>query len=216
MDFYTMQIFVMDNLSRFSAEFLLPLRSLLIAIIVFLLGLVIAEIIRYLIYGLLCLARWEKICDNLGITKYFHKVRVDVNATVASSDFLFWFLVLYFFMRALAITDFKWLNTIAEVYLKFLPSILKASIFMISSICLANLLGKIILITVKFPLASISSSMSKVLLINLGIYHSLVTLGLGQRETQIIVLILITVLTIALLFTWISKQGKVYKLVRIE
>lgn len=139
------------------ASFLGILPNLLGAIVLFIVGLLLASWARRLVVGLLKLVKLEKLTKNAGVDKYLSKAEIKLSFIELLGSLVQWIVILVFF---LAVVDILGLSVVSQVLLTvlgYLPNVIAAALIFAAGYIVAGLVEGL----VKGALASIDHDVAK-------------------------------------------------------
>jgi hypothetical protein len=217
MDPYSTQMLVLNQLGHLSSSFIEHIRSILFALSLLVLGLIVAEVVKYLSAFLLRLFRWDLFSHWIGLTRVLGKVRADVKSSTATSEAIFWLILLSFFMKALILSDINSLSWIGLVYFDNLGTVFQATGILLVFLVLSRWLAQCILLLVENEAALLAASMTRVLVLALGLFSALQTLRVDRSVALPMVLILLGGAILALALHWAFSRKQQYRqIIRIE
>lgn len=208
MDPYSAQLLVMNQIGQWSAQFIGHVKMWLISLGLILLGLVVAEVVRYLATTLLRLVKFDAFSGSRGWTKFWQRFRADVSPTSAIVQFLFWFTWLAFFMKALDRLDTEWLAWIGRMYFTFLPLTVAALLIAGAAVTLAGFLGHALRTGFGGPGALLAAALVQALTYSLGGYYVLSVLGIEAALAQGLTLIVFGAVTLGIVAGWVIHPGR--------
>lgn len=179
---------VLDSLLLFYQKLMNILPRMTIAIMVFLLGLIIAWVIKYIIQMILKLLNFEKHSENLGLTKALSKGGIKSTPSILISKFIQGIIILTFAIFSLYVINIQTIDKFIEHFLLYLPNIFIALFIIIIGFMLSNFLGRAALIAsvnAGFKLASLVGKAVKTTILLFSFSIALEQLGIG-KETVIL------------------------------
>lgn len=123
--------------------------SLFGAIVVFVVGWLIAMALGRLIAKVLAAAQIDKIFDQLGIVKAVHKAGLDWEFSGFVGWIVKWFLLIAFFMAAADILGLTEVASFLTAILTYAPNIFVAALILVIAAVVADFLEKIIRASIK-------------------------------------------------------------------
>lgn len=211
MDPYSTQMLMMNQIQHLSSGFVEHIRSVLFALSLVILGLIVAEIVKYLAVAILRLLRWDRFSRWIGLSRLVAKVRGDVSSATATGETIFWLVLLSFFMKALIISDIHALAGLGQVYFDLLPAVFSAAGVMLAAWAIAVWLGALILLLVEQQTALLAAGLIRALTLSLGLYFALLQLGVEDRLAQLLILILFGGAVLAGALAWSHNRGAGYR-----
>lgn len=125
------------------------LGSILGALIVFLVGLVIAAGLASLVEKLVSLLKLDKVLVGVGLKEYFDRAGLNINTGKFFGKIVYWFIVVVFLLAASDILGFYALSGFLRDVLLYTPSIVVAVLIMLASVVIANFLRHLVRMSVK-------------------------------------------------------------------
>lgn len=211
MDPYSTQLLMMNQIRQISGTFIEHIRSILFALLLIILGLIVSEIIKYLSGILLRLIRWDRFCLWIGLGQIFKKVRPDLTSTRITSEMLFWFTMLSFFMKSLMITDISWCIWLSRAYFDFLPTAFSAAVVIIITLTLSHWLAQMVFIVVENSIAVLASAIIRTIVLALGLNICLLKFGIEANLAYAVVLILFAGIVLAISLSWALNRGQTWR-----
>jgi len=217
MDPYSTQMLMLNQLGHLSSTFIDHIRSILFALSLLVLGLIVAEIAKYISTAILRGLRWDRLSDWMGLTRILGKVRADVSPSSLTGEVLFWVILLSFFMKSLILTEINTLSWIGRSYFDNCGSVWQAILLMLVTWMISQWLGRLVLLIVENVAAFLAAGITRILILSVGTYAALLTLGLDRNLVLPLIMILFAGALLALVLPGAWKQGQGYRrIVRIN
>jgi hypothetical protein len=219
MDPYSAQLLVMNQIGQWSTMFIEHVKMWLVSLGIVILGLVVAEIVRYLVTTLLRLVKFDSRCARRGWTRSWQRFRADLSPTSAVVQFLFWFTWITFFMQALDRLDTVWLAWLGRIYFAYLPLLAEALLISGAAVCLAAFLGRVLRTGFSGHGAGalLAAALVQALLIALGGYYALIVLGVEAGLAQGLILIVFGASALGMVAGWVIHPGRFLRpVIRVE
>ena len=207
MDSYSTQI-IMSQIGQLSGVLIEHVRSLLLALVIMILGLIVSEIAKFAGVALLRVLHWDRFCAWIGLTRLLNKIRADISPSHATGMVIFWFLIVTFFMKALERTDLAWFSRLGGAYFEMLPKAVDALLIMATALVVANWLARLLLLSIEHTSAFLAAGMARALVLVFGLHSGLLALGLERSLVQPAVLILLSGTVLAIVLTTVRQPGK--------
>ena len=170
------------------------------AIIVIVIGLVVAWLVSMLIERFVSAIRIESVIKKIGWDVYFERAGVQLSVGRFFGFLFYWFLVIVFTLAAVDILELQSVSLFLRDVLDYIPQIAAAVLIMLASILIANFIKAL----VKGAVASGQLHGAKFLgtlswwsIIIVGIYTSLFQLGINVVLLQTIITGVIAMLALA-------------------
>lgn len=125
-------------------EVLIFAPLVIISLLVFVLGLVIARGIGSLVEKLLMMAKLDSLLSKTGLRTFLDRAGVQLNSARFFSELVRWFIILAFLM---ATTDILRLNAVTQAIkdlLAYFPNLVVSTVVMILTLVFANFLQKVV------------------------------------------------------------------------
>lgn len=191
---------VVNSLQNLWAGVVGVFANLLGALLVLIVGLIVAGGLGALVERLVNLVKLDKLLSSLGLNEYFERAGLTINTGKFFGKLVYWFLVLVFLLAATDILGFYSLSSFLKDALLYVPNVIVAALIMLASVVLANVLKKIVSASVKsarLGAAGFLGSLSWWSVIMFGFLASLMQLGIAVQIIQALVTGFVAMLAIA-------------------
>ena len=191
---------VVNSLQNLWAGVMGVFANLLGALVVLIVGLIVAGGLGALVERLVNLVKLDKLLSGLGLNEYFERAGLTINTGKFFGKLVYWFLVLVFLLAATDILGFYSLSSFLKDALMYVPNVIVAALIMLASVVLANVLRKVVSASVKSARLGASGflgSLSWWAVIMFGFLASLMQLGIAVQIIQALVTGLVAMLAIA-------------------
>jgi len=202
---------ILNQIGQWSSTLLDHLRSALIAVGILILGLMAAEVIRYLGILLLHALRWDEWCERAGVAAVLRKFRADTSPSAWTSSAFFWIVLISFFMKALTQLNIAWLAGLGRSYFGMLPAVCKAALILLLAGWAARGVARLVLAVVDHPSAFLTAGLIQAVVLNLALYASLVTLGVERALAQPVALITLAAAAFGVALAWALNRLSLFK-----
>lgn len=158
------------------------LPSLIGALIVFIIGLVVASGLASLIEKIIKTVKLDIFLRRAGIEEYTKRAGIELNSGYLLGQVVYWFFVLVFFSAAADILKFYVLSNFIKDVLIYIPNLIVAILVMVVALVVANLIKKIIkasVMSTKIGGANFLSSASWWVIVIFGLLITLNQLGVA-------------------------------------
>ena len=118
--------------------------TLLGAIIVFIIGLIVASALGTLVGKIVNVLQIDSALKKLGVEKYFDRAGIKLDTGLFFDRIVFWFLVIAFLLAATDILQFFALSAFLRDVLAYIPNIVIAVVIMLAAVIVANFIEKIV------------------------------------------------------------------------
>lgn len=155
--------------------------NLLAMLIIFIGGLVLAWIIRFILQKILAVAAFDVWCDRCGFTAVLRKTDIRSNPSEVCARVVFWFLALIFLMVALSALQVESIDYLNAQFFNYLPSVVSAVLIIIIGYAIAGFVARAALIAAVnsgYPYARLVAQAVRLLIIVL-------TLAMAFEQLQI-------------------------------
>jgi hypothetical protein len=125
------------------------LGNIIGALIVLLIGLIVAAGLATLVERLIGLLKLDKGLMSLGVKEYFDRAGVQLNSGKFFGKLVYWFLVVVFLLAASDILGFYSLSTFLREALLYIPNVIVAVLIMLAAVVIANALRHIVKASVR-------------------------------------------------------------------
>lgn len=176
------------------------LGTILGALIVIVVGLIVAFGIGSLVERLVGLLRIDKSLENLGVKKYFDRAELNLNTARFFGRLVYWFLVIVFLLAATDILGFYSLSNFLKEVLLYIPNVIVAALIMLASVVVGNFLKRVIKASVKsaeLHASSFLGSMAWWAVVVFGFLAALSQLGIAVQIINSLVTGFVAMLAIA-------------------
>ncbi|HEV2416179.1 MAG TPA: hypothetical protein VGX94_00070 [Terriglobia bacterium] len=169
----------MEGLSAMLADFL---PRLLAMIIIFIVGGIVAWILKVIVRRILSFVRFNQLCETAGFTQLLTKTALP-SPTELLSRLVFWVVWIAFTLVALSGLGITALNDEITRFFLLLPQIFVAILILLVGVLIANFFGRATLlaaVNANSPSPRLLSSMVRFLIIILAVTMALERIGLGH------------------------------------
>ncbi|MCX6788861.1 MAG: hypothetical protein NTZ36_03220 [Candidatus Jorgensenbacteria bacterium] len=176
------------------------IANMLGAVIVLLVGLVVAGGLGALVERLVAMVKLDKLLSSLGFNEYFERAGLSVNSGKFFGKIVYWFLVLVFLLAATDILGFYSLSAFLKEALLYVPNVIVAVLIMLAAVVIANVLRKIVSATIKgsrLSAAGFLSTLTWWAVVIFGLLATLTQLGIAVSIIQALVTGFMAMLAIA-------------------
>lgn len=158
------------------------LGSIIGALIVLIVGLIVASGLAALTERIVGLLKIDKLLTNLGLQEYFDRADLKINSGRFFGRIVYWFLVVVFLLAATDILGFFTLSNFLREVLLYIPNVLVAVLIMLAAVIVGNFLRNLVKASVKsakLQAASFLSSLTWWAIIVFGFFAALSQLGIA-------------------------------------
>lgn len=143
------------------------LPQLLAALLVVVVGCLVAWVVRWAARRLLTLARFDRLADSLGVSGGLARADVTARPSALAASALFWLVLLAFLLAALRMFEVEAVNQLTTDFILYLPRLFTAMLILLFGFLVANFLARAALIAAVnagLPSARMFSLVIKVLI----------------------------------------------------
>lgn len=176
------------------------LPSLIGALIVVIIGLIIASGLRALIERIINALKIDSLLKKIGLSSFFERTNLQVNAGKFLGLLVYWFLVIVFVLAATDILGLFGVSMFLRDILAYIPNIIIAVLIMLAAIVLANFLKSLITVSVisaKLHASKFLGTLAWWTIIIFGFLTTLVQLGIAATILNTLITGLIAMIALA-------------------
>ncbi len=119
------------------------------ALLVFIIGLIIAAGLGALIERIVAMFKLNSVLSKAGAERYFKRAGVNLNVERFFGRLTYWFIVIAFFLAAADILQFDALAGFLRSVLLYIPQVFVAALIMLTAVILAGFLRSVVRASVK-------------------------------------------------------------------
>ncbi len=138
-----------NSLQNLWVGFVDVLGNIVGALVVFLIGLIVASGLAAFIKKIVDLIKLDSLLRNMGVEKFFERAGMRIDSGKFFGKIVYWFIVIVFLLAASDILGFETLSMFLRDVLLYIPSVIVAILIMLAAIILANFLKDLVLASVK-------------------------------------------------------------------
>lgn len=165
------------------------LPELVGAIVVFLVGLIVAAGLAMLVEKVLEALRLTQVVNKTGVDEYFRRGGLELNVARFFGRLTYWFIVIAFFLAAADILRFNSLSVFLQSVLLYIPRIAVAVLIMLAAVVVANFLKTVVRASVasaRMHSAKFLAALTWWAVIVFGLLAALSQLGIGVTVINIV------------------------------
>jgi len=170
------------------------------ALIVLLVGLIIASGIGALVEQIVKAIKLDKGLRSLGVEEYFNRAGLELNSSKFFGKLVYWFLVVVFLLAVSDILGFYALSDFLRQVLLYLPNVVVAVLIMLAAVVIANFLRHLVKASVKsagLHAAGFLSTLTWWSVIIFGLLAALLQLGIAVSIINTLITGLIAMFALA-------------------
>jgi len=119
------------------------------ALVVFILGLIVASGLGALMERVVEVIKLQKLVERAGVEPYFKRAGVSLNVGRFFGRLMYWFILIAFFLAAADILQFSALSAFLRSVLLYIPQVVVAALIMLASAVVANFVRNVVTASVK-------------------------------------------------------------------
>ncbi|MEX1027290.1 MAG: hypothetical protein WD049_04685 [Candidatus Paceibacterota bacterium] len=182
--------------------FLAFLPEVASALLVLILGLIIASFLGALTRKLLSLARLDELSEQSGLAEMMKRVNLHFTFSWLIGKIVQWFFIIVFLLAAVDILGWQEVTVFLREILLYIPNILVAVVILAVGLIVGNFLGRLISTGIsasKIPVsnAALLGTIAKVAVITFAALAALLQLGIAESLIQILFAGLVLALALA-------------------
>ncbi len=166
-----------ESSQQFLNEIALALPKIIGAILILIIGWIIAKLLKRLLLKILKLVKFNFLTEKSGIDKFLHEGGLKVNATDIIGTLFYWFIMLIVIMATLNSLNLTVASTLFNQIMMYIPNIIVAIVILIIGIYLARMVSQIIKTSLKSMQDKTSNLISQIAFIAIIILTIFVTIG---------------------------------------
>ena len=124
------------------ARFAMFIPSFVGAVVVFIIGLILAAGIGALVERIVSMLKVDKALARAGIEEYVERAGLKLNTSVVLGQVVYWFIVITFLLAASDILGFLALSSFLGAVLLYIPNVVVGVLIMLVTVVVANFLKK--------------------------------------------------------------------------
>ncbi|MEX1014571.1 MAG: hypothetical protein WDZ80_05415 [Candidatus Paceibacterota bacterium] len=140
---------IVNSLQNLWVGFVGVLGSVIGALVIFLVGLIVASGIGAFVEKIVNLIKLDSLLGSLGVRSYFDRAGINLNSGKFFGKATYWFLVIVFLLAASDILGFSTLSAFLKDVLLYIPNVIVAVLIMLAAIIVGDFLKKLVKSSVK-------------------------------------------------------------------
>jgi hypothetical protein len=176
------------------------LPNLLGAIVVFIIGWFIAEVIGKLAAQIVHVLRIDQVLERIGFKKSLSRANMKLNSGKFIGELVKWFFIIVFLMAATDILNLPQVTEFLGQILFYIPKLIAAVLILLAGVLIANFLGRLVKASVEtsgLGSASALGGVAKWSVLVFAILTALIQLGIAAALIQTIFTGLVAALAIS-------------------
>ncbi len=191
---------VVGSLQNLWIGFIGTLANIVGALIILIIGLIVAAGISALVEKVVNLIKLDKLLVSLGVQEYFERANMHVNSGKFFRKLVYWFLVVVFLLAATDILGFYSLSGFLRDVLLYVPNVIVAVLIMLATLVISHFLRGVVRASVKSAHlhgAGFLASLTWWAVVIFGLLASLSQLGIALAVVNALITGLIAMLALA-------------------
>ncbi len=191
---------VVGSLQNLWIGFIGTLANIVGALIILIIGLIVAAGISALVEKVVNLIKLDKLLVSLGVQEYFERANMHVNSGKFFRKLVYWFLVVVFLLAATDILGFYSLSGFLRDVLLYVPNVIVAVLIMLATLVIGHFLRGVVRASVKSAHlhgAGFLASLTWWAVVIFGLLASLSQLGIALAVVNALITGLIAMLALA-------------------
>ena len=135
---------MINSLQNILAGTLSFLPSLIGALVIIVIGLIVASGLRALIERIVVTLKVDSLLKSIGLSPFFERANLQINAGKFLGLLVYWFLVIVFVLAATDILGLFGVSLFLRDLLNYIPNIIVAVLIMLAAVILANFLRSLV------------------------------------------------------------------------
>lgn len=135
---------VLDALTNSLTQFLEFLPKLVGAILIFVIGLLIASLVKAAVMRLLSLAQIEPFAERVGLSKVLRGLNTEISTQEILGEIIRWAIILVFLVPASEVLGLPQLSRLINGLVDYIPNVVVAVIILMVGAVLADILGELV------------------------------------------------------------------------
>lgn len=140
---------VVSSLQNVWTGFVGVLANIVGALVVLIIGLIVASGLAALVERLVGLMKLDKALMSIGLEEYFSRAGLKINSGKFLGKLVYWFLVIVFLLAATDILGFYSLSNFLRDTLLYVPNVIVAVLIMLAAVVIGNFLRHVVKASVK-------------------------------------------------------------------
>jgi len=191
---------LLNSLKEIWASFIGFLPTLIAALIVFIVGWLIAIFIGKLINKFIKAIKLDSLLSKLGFEKAFAKAKIKLDSAKFFEELVKWFFIIVFLMAAANILGLGQVSLFLQSILYYIPSVIVAAIVLLAAAIIAKFMQKLVKAsadTAGLHSSAVIAGIVKWSILIFGFVIALTQLGIAATLIQTVVIGIIAMFAIA-------------------
>lgn len=191
---------LLDSLTQIWQSFIGFLPTLLAALIVFIIGWLIAALLGKVVNRIIKTIKLDSLLSKLGFQKALSKARLNLDSAKFFEELVKWFFIIVFLMAAVDILGLQEVTLFLKSILFYLPNVIIVAIVLLTAAIVAKFMQRLVKASADTAGLSSSSAIAglvKWAILIFGFVIALTQLGIAPTLIQTIVIGVIAMIAIA-------------------
>lgn len=179
---------IVEPLRELGHQAVVSLSSLMGVLLLILLGLMVGWLAKELVYRVLRLLRFDRLCDRLGIGSEVGRLGLARSCSYLAGQIVQWVIILAALLAGLNATRSQWTQGLVQRFFLYLPHLLAAIVILVLGALVTRFLGRSVLIAAVnagMPSARLLAGLTRFFVMTLVVVAALDEIGISR--TTIIV-----------------------------
>ena len=191
---------LLDSLKEIWGSFIGFLPTLLAALIVFIVGWLIAIFLGKVVNRIIKAVKLDFLLEKLGFTKALAKAKLRLDSAKFFEELVKWFFIIVFLMAAVEILGLTEVGLFLRSILYYIPSVIIAAVVLLAAAVIARFMQKLVKVSADAAGLASSSAIAGIVkwaILIFGFIIALTQLGIAASLIQTIVIGIIAMIAIA-------------------
>lgn len=191
---------VVSSLQDLWVSFVGVLGNIVGALVVLIIGLVVATGLAALVERVVTLVKLDKALVSLGLKEYFDRAGIQINSGKFLGKLVYWFLVVVFLLAATDILGFYSLSNFLREALLYIPNVIVAVLIMLATFVIGNFMRNLVRASVKgakLHASNFLSSLTWWAVVVFGLLTALSQLGIAVSIINAVITGIVAMLALA-------------------
>lgn len=174
--------------------------SLIGALIVIIVGLIIASGLRVLVERIIKTIKLDLVLNKIGLLPFFERAGLQINSAKFLGLLVYWFLVIVFILAATDILGLFGVSLFLRDVLSYFPNIIVAVLIMLSALVLANFLKSLVkasVMSAKLHASKFLGTLTWWTIVIFGFLSALIQLGIATTIINTLITGIIVMIALA-------------------
>ncbi|MCX6702408.1 MAG: hypothetical protein NTW60_00880 [Candidatus Wolfebacteria bacterium] len=176
------------------------LPSLLGAIIVLVIGLIVAAVFRTAVDRIIKALRLDSLLRKVGLNEYFERAGIQINSGKFFGLLIYWFLIVVFVLAASDLLNLWGISLFLRDIIGYLPNIIVAVVIMLSAVILAKFLKSLVrasVLSAKLHASKFLGTLTWWSVVIFGLLAALLQLGIATTIINTLITGIIAMMALA-------------------